>query len=144
VNLRYAFTGGSRLLTDAQFLVHPMPVAVICHLEGWPNPIHAMLDTAAQWCVLPPFVAEAVGCKLEPDPNLPPLSTRFGTYRGRHERLSLVFNAEEGEEVVVDATFFVAPDWPGPPVIGWKGCLERIRFAVHPDPDQPTFCFADL
>ncbi|MBI4531612.1 MAG: hypothetical protein HY709_08815, partial [Candidatus Latescibacteria bacterium] len=47
--------------------------------------------------------------------------------------------AEEGENVEVEATWFISPDWPGPIVIGWKGCLERLRFAV--DPSEDTFYF---
>lgn len=121
-----------------------MPVAVSCRIATWPHPLHAMLDTAVQWCLLPPPVTEAVGCSLEPDPAVPPLSTRFGTFYGRHERLTLTFSADEGAELLVDATFFIAADWPGPPVLGWKGFLERIRFALDPGPAAPWFALAGL
>jgi hypothetical protein len=33
-------------------------------------------------------------------------------------------------------------EWPGPMVLGWKGCLERIRFGF--DPNVESFYFADL
>ena len=55
-------------------------------------------------------------------------------------RLQLTFEAEVGGPLDLDATWFVAPDWPGPMVLGWKGCLERIRFAL--DPTQEWFYFA--
>ena len=42
----------------------------------------------------------------------------------------------------MDATWFVAPDWPGPSVIGWRGCLERMRFAL--DPGEEAFYFSEL
>jgi hypothetical protein len=42
----------------------------------------------------------------------------------------------------VDASCFVSQDWPGPLIIGWKGCLERSRFAL--DPGEDTFLFAEL
>jgi hypothetical protein len=42
----------------------------------------------------------------------------------------------------VDATWFIASDWPGPMVIGWRGCLERMRFAL--DPGHDTFFFDEL
>jgi hypothetical protein len=41
-----------------------------------------------------------------------------------------------------EATFFVSPDWPGPMVIGWKGCLEWIRFAL--DPGEDAIYFGEL
>jgi hypothetical protein len=67
------------------------------------------------------------------------LLTRFGTFAGDLERIPLHLPAEEGELLTVDATWFVCEDWPGPTVLGWKGCLERIRFAF--DPSEETFYF---
>lgn len=34
--------------------------------------------------------------------------------------------------MTIEATCFTSPDWLGPNVLGWKGCLERLRFAVDP------------
>jgi hypothetical protein len=31
------------------------------------------------------------------------------------------------------------PDWPGPTVLGWRGCLDRFRWAI--DPDDEVFYF---
>ena len=42
----------------------------------------------------------------------------------------------------VAGTWFVSEDWPGPNVLGWKGCLERMRFAL--DPSDESFYFAEL
>ena len=58
------------------------------------------------------------------------------------ERIPVRFAAEEGNSLEVEATWFLSEDWIGPPVIGWKGCLERIRFAL--DPAEEPFYFADL
>ena len=52
------------------------------------------------------------------------------------------FLATEGDNVVVEATWFISEDWPGPAVIGWKGCLERFRFAL--DPSDDSFYFGSL
>jgi len=49
------------------------------------------------------------------------------------------FRATEGQPLLVEATWFVSPDWPGPLVLGWKGCLERFRFAL--DPNEERFYF---
>lgn len=48
----------------------------------------------------------------------------------------------KGKSMTVEATCFVSAAWPGPLVIGWKGCLERMRFAL--DPDDEFFYFAGL
>lgn len=33
----------------------------------------------------------------------------------------------------IDATVLLAPDWPGPPVIGSGMLLQYVRFELHPD-----------
>jgi hypothetical protein len=70
------------------------------------------------------------------------LQSRFGTIRGEWIRVPLILLASEGDELPVEATWFVSADWPGPLVIGWKGCLERLRFAL--DPGHESFYFGDL
>lgn len=70
------------------------------------------------------------------------LSTRLGTFEGWTERLSLELVATLGGNVIVEATWFVSEDWPGPLVIGWKGGLERIRCGF--DPAEDAFYFAAL
>jgi hypothetical protein len=70
------------------------------------------------------------------------LHTRFGVIEGQLVRTELGFHADEGAIVDVEATWFISDDWLGPPVIGWKGCLERIRFAL--DPGDESFYFAEL
>jgi hypothetical protein len=64
------------------------------------------------------------------------LHTRFGLMVGELIRLPVTFVADEGEPTTVEATWFLSADWPGPLVIGWKGCLARMRFAVEPDIDE--------
>ena len=107
-----------------------------------PETIAALLDTAAHWCVLQPVVAVELDVDLDPGTLDTRPSTRFGLFTGRLERIPVTFLANEGEELTVGATWFVSPDWPGPTVIGWKGCLERMGFALAPDDD--SFYFRDL
>jgi hypothetical protein len=82
-------------------------------------------------------VYPAAGCRNSPgldltgDEETTTLSTRFGPLGGRLERLSLTFDASEGRPLTVQATWFVSADWPGPMVVGWKGCLERIQFGFN-------------
>ena len=128
----------------ADKLVGPyrLVVAVECIVAGRVH--YALLDTGADWCVLLPEEAAAMGYDLEPDPDLPPYSTRYGLLFGRRERAPILFPAEVGEPLEVDATWFISADWPGPLVIGWKGCLERMRFALDPSPEVEQFYFGPL
>jgi hypothetical protein len=64
------------------------------------------------------------------------------SFEGWLDRFDLVLKAEVGEPVRIDATWFACPDWPGPMVVGWKGGLERVRFAV--DPSEERFYFGRL
>jgi hypothetical protein len=105
-----------------------------------PAKYDALLDTASQWCILPPDVALQLGY-VPTDQGETRLHTRFGVLTGELIRLPIFFLADEGEPAEVEATWFLSPDWPGPIVVGWKGCLERIRFAF--DPREDTLYFAE-
>jgi hypothetical protein len=98
------------------------------------------VDTASPWCILPPDIALVLGYlpTAEGDTRL---HTRFGTLSGELLRLPVSLMADEGEAATVEATWFLSSDWPGPVVIGWKGCLERPRFAF--DPREDSFYFAE-
>jgi hypothetical protein len=65
--------------------------------------------------------------------------------RGNLYRIGVVFPADEGNDIMIDATVFV-PDqeWQEswgehPGYIGLEGCLERMRYAVDPGNDQFYF-----
>jgi hypothetical protein len=142
VRLTHTYLGGAIYSPDYEAARHTLLVAIPCLVGDLIVPLHTLLDTASQWCLLPPRIALDLGCDLEPDPSIPPLHTRFGLIYGHLERLSLRFLAEAGEDLVIEATWFLSQDWPGPMVIGWKGGLERIRFAL--DPSEDAFYFAPL
>lgn len=55
-------------------------------------------------------------------------------------RTSVTFSPDEGKTVRVEATWFLSSEWDGPVVIGWKGCLDRIRWGF--DSDDDWFYFA--
>jgi len=104
------------------------------------HPIHALLDTASEWCVLPAAIVQTMG--YDGEPYAIHLHSRLGTFAGRLERASVRLPALAGDTVEVEATWFVSNEWPGPMVIGWKGCLERLRFAL--DPSEDALYFASL
>jgi hypothetical protein len=142
VNLHQTYTGGSVFYPDYMEGPHRLLVAIVCGVGDRIEPIHALLDTGGEWCVLPVRVAQELGIDLEPDGVTPPLHSRFGLIDGRLERLPVSFFAIEGGTIDIEATCFVSRDWPGPMVVGWKGCLERVRFGL--DPSEDVFYFSSL
>lgn len=50
------------------------------------------------------------------------------------------FPAIDGDDLDLDVSWFVCDDWEHPPVIGWRGCLQWIRFGLNPD--ENAFYFA--
>ena len=45
-------------------------------------------------------------------------------------------------DLSLQAAFFTCSDWHDIVVLGWRGCLERLRFGM--DPSVETFYFAGL
>jgi hypothetical protein len=129
--VRQEYTGRSPYFADLNEGSSLLLVTVACFIEELPQRIYALLDTASPWCILPPSLAARLGLDLTTGEEATSLSTRFGTLVGRLERMSLTFDASEGRPLVVQATWFVSADWPGPMVVGWKGCLERIQFGFN-------------
>jgi hypothetical protein len=134
------YTGRSPYFADLDEDSSLLLVAVACFVEDLPQRAYALLDTASPWCILPPSVAARLGLDPASGEETTSLSTRFGTLVGRLERVSLTFDASEGQPLTIQATCFVSADWPGPMVIGWKGCLERIHFGF--DTTLELFYFA--
>jgi len=136
-----AYSGWARYLSDYPTDYGEMLVAVPCHPGAGPDLVYGLLDTAAQWCVMSLDLAEDLGCPPRADDPSAMLHTRFGRMLGQIARVPLVLPVVDGEALTVEATFWISDQWSGPTVIGWKGCLERIRFAI--DPQTETFYFAD-
>jgi hypothetical protein len=142
LNLTQGYSGRGPYYADFEAGPHRLVVAVECQIAD--VSLHALLDTGADWCVLPPSIAEALGYDPTPDPELPPYHTRYGRLFGRQERISVYLLAEGKPSLAVEATWFISPDWPGPAVLGWKGCLERLRFALDPTPGEEWFYFGPI
>lgn len=140
MSLTLTFTGRARFYPMAEQAEQTLIVAAECVLSDLP-PILAMLDTAAQWSMLPGRVAQALGCSMEPDPDTPRYSTRKGSLHGRIEPIHLTFPAELGEAVVLEAPFYVCESWDGPVVLGWTGCLESLCFALDARQYEELFYF---
>jgi hypothetical protein len=134
------FPGRARYRANFEEPTGALLVAVLCRVGAQPDEHTALIDTASQWCILPPRIALSLGYPPDPEGDTR-LHTRFGLLVGDLIRIPVVFAADEGEPAEVEATWFLSPDWPGPMVIGWSGCLERMRFAF--DPREIDFYFAE-
>jgi hypothetical protein len=134
------YSGRAHYLSNVEGPTGELIVAVECRLGSRTAEVIALVDTASQWCILPPALAFALGYTPDPEGDTR-LHTRFGLLAGELVRLPIVFVADEGEPAAVEATGFLSPDWPGPAVIGWSGCLERMRFAF--DPQENYLYFAE-
>lgn len=134
------YCGFGRYLTDHRVGADVLPVAVACMVGHRPDRDMALLDTAAHWCVLTPELAEELGYLVAAGSVR--LSSRFGDFRGELVRIPLTLLEDTGDPLIIEATWFVCEDWPGPLVIGWKGGLERLRFAL--DPREDAFYFGEL
>jgi hypothetical protein len=134
------YSGRASYATDYEAFPFRLLVAVPCLVESVSERMHALVDTACEWCMLPRRVAQRLDLDLSGDEDAAVLSTRFGTLHGQLHRLSLTFDASEGEPLTIEATCFVSEDWPGPMVIGWRGGLERVCFGFNTR--EETFYFA--
>ncbi|MGH7599035.1 MAG: hypothetical protein ACREOI_21985 [bacterium] len=106
-------------------------------------PIKMIVDTGAPWCILDPDLAEAwdltSGADDAPITNL---NIRGEAHRGRLTRANIILEATNGEDLTVEATFFVPEAdevWSYPNFLGLSGFLDRIRFAV--DASDNAFYF---
>jgi len=140
MELNQSYAGRSRYHADQIHDQHRLFVSVACRLGT--HRIDALIDTGSQWCMLTTRLAEDLGLLADPGGIETRIHTCFGLLSGQLVRYPVSFHADEGVSVDVDATWFASTDWPGPPVVGWKGCLERLRFAL--DPAEERFYFAEL
>ena len=94
----------------------------------------ALLDTGAAWSILGGDIAEVLSEQVGPAVEPITLDTRRGKMTGHLHRMMVSLLAEpgKGNDLQVDSTVMVAPDWDGPPVLGFRGFLERLRFALDP------------
>lgn len=106
------------------------------------EPIFAVVDTGAPWCVFRPASGIALSRNFGLIPGQVTLSTRFGLLQGTLYRGPIRLHADEGEPLDVEATVFLSPQWRGPNFLGYEGLLQRIRFAV--DPETNLFYFGRI
>jgi hypothetical protein len=109
-----------------------LTVAVRCTIAGLPFESQALLDTGAAWSIIGGDLAEMLGSRLGEPGQTMILLTRLGRIRGTLHPIEIVLVAERGESIAVSGSVLVAPGWTGPVVLGYRGFLERLRFALDP------------
>ncbi len=130
-----AFTGRAAYDVDHLHPTGKIIVAARCRLASQPVVELALLDTGACWTLIPTELADEISNELVPTGELVSLSTRLGQYEGELHRLRVTLVADEGSDLSVEATVFVPVGdsaWHGPLVLGYRGCLDRICFALSP------------
>jgi hypothetical protein len=107
--------------------------------------VEAIVDTGSPYVVCPPYISNILNLNPASAIESIPFKVRGVRMQGSLHRLDVRFPAEEGDDLLVQATVFV-PDqewdeaWGEQPAfIGLTGCLERMRFAVDPGSDQFYF-----
>jgi hypothetical protein len=108
----------------------------------------AIVDTGAPYVVCSPLIAKQIGLTAQTALERISLLVRGVVMRGYLHRLNVIFIAQQGADLDIDATVFVPdPEWEEswgdlPSFVGLIGCLERMRFAV--DPGSDAFYFGPL
>ena len=121
-----------------------LTVAVRCVIADLPFENQALLDTGAAWSIIGGELAEMLEPGSGASGQTMILSTRIGRIRGTLREIDVVLMAERGESLTVTGSVLIAPGWTGPVVLGYRGFLERIRFALDPGagPDDAWFFFS--
>jgi hypothetical protein len=119
-------------------------IAVRCFIADLPLETQALLDTGAAWSIIGGDLADMLRLRLGEPGQTMILSTRLGRFRGDLHELDIVRPAEQGDSLTVTGSVLIAPGWTGPVMIGYRGFLERLRFALDPGagPDDAWFFFA--
>src|SRR5688500_3158229 len=102
------FTGKSYYQADREEDGHRLFVAVPCLFESVEQTVWALLDTAAEWCVLSRSLVEALGDEVDLLGIPATLQSRFGSLIGNFGRVTITFPAVEGEPLAIDTTCFVS------------------------------------
>jgi hypothetical protein len=143
MDLQQEFLGCSHYIPDCETDGHILLIGVECYIGAAPTEVMALLDCAAEWSVLPTTIADELGYSGQSEGWRMVLSTRFGTLEGVVVNIPTTFKAQHGEDVSISARWFVSDYWYGPAVIGWRGCLASLNFALNQTENRIYFAPAE-
>lgn len=105
----------------------------------------AVLDTAAPFTICPPDLAERIGLLPEYGIDEIKLAVHHTKVTGHLHRTSVTFVAETGDSLELETVVYVSQEWGTKPAyIGLRSCLDSLRFAVDPHPENELFFFGQL
>ena len=121
---------------DAERIVLTLGVESIANTQ-------AIVDTGSPWCVIDPEIADLGEVEEEYESTIK-IKVRGMDYTGTLIRSTITLEAEQGDTLTMETTFFVprlseGESWPHPNFIGLGGFLNKIRFAV--DSEESAFYF---
>lgn len=132
-------TGSARFRDSASSHLEPgSKVFVRFRIAEVDQEFLALLDAGATWSILDWEIAVLAGLRPESGQRIR-YSGRWGTIEGSVITSTLFLPADEGEPLEIEANVFVSTDWNAGNFIGYRGILERIRFAL--DPGENRFYF---
>ena len=129
-------SGSTPLLTERTENGRKLVISVKCSFAGSDERYYALFDTGAEWAVIPQSI---VDCHPNSFSSLEipiKLSSRFGSDEGTLHQCALHILVDSGEDIAIDATVLVIPNWIGPVVLGFNSLLNKIRWACDPTIDQ--------
>jgi hypothetical protein len=129
----------TRLLTDWEIEGHTVLTDITVLVGESDDPSAVMIDIGCGPCVVSARLAREWGLSPAGDLGFVQISTRLGTFEGLVDRYPIRLRGAL-DYFEVDCSWLVIDAWPGPPILGWRGCLERFRFAI--DPVDNWFYFA--
>jgi len=122
-----------------------LPIGIRCHIGSLEETDIALLDTGAEWSVIGGETAKILEDELDSPFVSFAMSTRLGRISGSLHRINICLLAEGNlsHDLTVESSVFVTREWEGPIVLGYRGFLERIRFALDPGvaPGEQMFYF---
>ncbi|MEO5729649.1 MAG: hypothetical protein ABI134_13625 [Byssovorax sp.] len=135
--------GLGRFQVDASVAGTTLVVGVRCRFGSLDSDHVALLDTGAHWSIVGGEMAQLLEDEAGESIEIAAMATRLGIIRGRLHRLIVTLAADEGDDLDVPTTLLLAPSWSGPPVLGYRGFLDRVRFGLDPGngPDDQWMFF---
>lgn len=135
--------GASAFRSNSESGIGQLTITIPCRLESLDADLRGFVDTGARWSIIPGDIAQEAGLDLEgPGLGRATIHTRLGSFNGHLERSVLRLPTDWGEPLLVDATWLICPDWCGPVVLGWTGCLDRFQWGIQPE--EGRFYFGPL
>lgn len=129
-------SGSTKLLTDVTDSGHDLTISIKCSFGENPDKHYALFDTGARWTVVPQTLVDRYPDSFESLDVPITLHSRHGLNRGMLYRCAIRILVDSGEDLVIEPTVLVIPDWNASVVIGFTSLLEHIRWACDPDVGQ--------